>query len=128
MIWRRVLESINGFCECTGEDLDLSIRLRSKGYRIGLIDADVYSEVPNTYLAFKKQFSRWLFNSIWNMKHNLRLLLMSNDVSMWEKVDGVLWMLQFPSMSFAALSILATVILSVIGVLIPPMLYYSLRY
>ncbi|ADN50894.1 glycosyltransferase [Vulcanisaeta distributa] len=121
VIWRKVLDSVNGFCECTGEDLDLSIRLRSKGYRIGLIDSDVYSEVPNTYLAFKKQFSRWLFNSIWNMKHNLKLLIMSDYASIWEKIDGVLWMLQFPSMSFVALSILATVILSVIGVLIPPM-------
>ncbi len=120
VIWREVLNSINGFCECTGEDLDLSIRLRSRGYKVGLIDSDVYSEVPSTYLAFKKQFSRWLFNSIWNMKHNLRLLLMSNDATIWEKVDGVLWMLQFPSMSFAALSILTTVVLSVIGVLIPP--------
>ncbi len=121
VIWRKVLDSVNGFCECTGEDLDLSIRLRLRGYRIGLIDSDVYSEVPSTYLAFKKQFSRWLFNSIWNMKHNLKLLIMSDYASIWEKIDGTLWMLQFPSMSFAALSILATVILSVIGVLIPPM-------
>ena len=120
VIWRRVLSSVNGFCECTGEDLDLSIRLRSRGYRIGLIDSDVYSEVPSTYLAFKKQFSRWLFNSIWNMKHNLKSLLTSGEATVWEKVDGVLWMLQFPSMSFAALSILITIIFSIIGVLIPP--------
>ncbi len=121
VIWRRVLESLGGFCECTGEDLDLTIRLRSRGYRVGLIDSDVYSEVPHTYLAFKRQFSRWLFNGVWNMRHNLRLLLSSGDASVWERIDGILWMLQFPSMSFAALSIFITAVLAVIGVLIPPM-------
>ncbi|MGC8606568.1 MAG: glycosyltransferase [Vulcanisaeta sp.] len=120
VIWRKVLYSVNGFCECTGEDLDLSIKLRSRGYKVGLIDSDVYCEVPYTYPSFKKQFSRWLFNSIWNMKHNLSLLITSNKTTFWEKIDGLLWMLQFPSMSFAALSILVTVILSIIGVLVPP--------
>ncbi len=121
VIWRNVLESVGGFCECTGEDLDITIRLRAKGYRVGLIDSDVYVEVPQTYLALKKQYSRWLFSSIWNFKHNLRLLLSSKDMTIWEKVDGILWMLQLPSLSFAALSILITVILSVIGILVPPM-------
>lgn len=121
VIWRRVLEAVNGFCECTGEDLDLSIKLRALGYKVGIVNSDVACEVPFTYLSFKRQFSRWLFNGVWNMKHNLRLLLTSKNMTLWEKVDGVLWMLQFPSSSFTALSILITLILSVIGVLIPPM-------
>lgn len=122
VIWRRVLSSVNGFCRCTGEDLDLSIKLRAMGYRVGgLLDSVVYCEVPYTYPSLKRQFSRWLFNGIWNMKHNLRLLLSSKGTTVWEKVDGLLWMLQFPSISFAALSILITVVLSIIGVLIPPM-------
>lgn len=121
VIWKRVLNSVNGFCRCTGEDLDLSLRLRAMGYRVGLLDSAVYCEVPYTYPSLKRQFSRWLFNGMWNMKHNLRLLLSSKSTTVWEKVDGFLWMLQFPSISFAALSILITVVLSIIGVLVPPM-------
>ncbi len=120
VIWKHVLESINGFCRCTGEDLDLSIRLRAMGYRVGLIDSEVFCEVPYTYPSLKRQFSRWLFNGIWNMKYNLRLLLTSREITLWEKIDGVLWMLQFPGISFAALSILITIVLSLMGVVIPP--------
>ncbi|MFP3160199.1 MAG: glycosyltransferase family 2 protein [Vulcanisaeta sp.] len=120
VIWRKVLNAVNGFCRCTGEDLDLSIKLRAMGYRVGLIDEYVACEVPSTYPSLKRQFSRWLFNGIWNMKHNLRLLLTSGEVTTWEKIDGILWMLQFPSISFAALSMLITLVLSIIGVLIPP--------
>ncbi|WP_243676299.1 glycosyltransferase [Vulcanisaeta distributa] len=121
VIWRKVLDLVNGFCECTGEDLNLTIKLRSRGgYRIGLIDSIVYSEVPQTYLAFKKQFSRWLFNGIWSLKHDLKLILTSREVTIWEKIDSILWMLQIPSTSFVPLSILITIVLSVIGVLIPP--------
>ncbi|MFB6470703.1 MAG: glycosyltransferase [Vulcanisaeta sp. AZ3] len=120
VIWRRVLNALNGFCECTGEDLDLSIRLRAMGYRVGLLNEDVYCEVPHDYLSLKKQFSRWLFNGVWNLRHNTLLLLKSRETSLWEKIDGILWMLQFPSMSFAAISILITAVLSLLGVIVPP--------
>ncbi|WP_069807413.1 glycosyltransferase [Vulcanisaeta thermophila] len=121
VIWKHILNELGGFCECTGEDLDLSIRLRSLGYRIGLINDDVYCEVPHDYQSFKLQFSRWLFNGVWNLKHNIKFVIRSKAMGVWEKIDAVLWMLQFPSMSFAALSVIMTMVMSAIGVLIPPL-------
>lgn len=121
VIWKHVLNKIGGFCECTGEDLDLSIRLRYLGYRVGLINEDVHCEVPHDYQSFKLQFSRWLFNGIWNLKHNINLVLRSKYMSKWEKIDAILWMLQFPSTSFAALSVIVSMIMGIMGVLIPPL-------
>jgi len=126
VIWRRVLEEVGGYCHCISEDLDLTLRLRSRGYRLGLMSGKVLSEVPSSYRVMKNQLARWQFSGIWCLRKHLGEILRSN-MSAWEKLDSILWAIQFPSLSITAISIIMSIILMFLGVLLPPIQIWLLN-
>ncbi len=121
VIWRWALDGLGGFRECVGEDLDLVARARAMGLRLCLLKSDVLCEVPRSYTALKRQFGRWLFNGIWNLRVNLRLIMKSRHMSRYEKLDFILWCLQFPCLALVPISLVTTAVLFALGVVVPSM-------
>jgi cellulose synthase/poly-beta-1,6-N-acetylglucosamine synthase-like glycosyltransferase len=126
VIWRRVLEEVGGYCHCVIEDLDLTLRLRSRGYRLGLMNSKVLSEVPSSYQTMKNQLARWQFSGIWCLRRHIRDIL-GSGMGPWEKIDSVLWMIQFPSLSITALSTMISTVLVLLGVVLPPIQVMALN-
>lgn len=63
---RTALEEIGGFDVGGGEDLDITIRLRLKGWRIAFAaEALCYTDVPSTVSQFIRQRLRWERDAIW---------------------------------------------------------------
>ena len=57
---KTALESVGGCDAGGGEDLDVTMRLRAKGWRIGFrIDSVCYTDVPDTFAALVRQRFRW---------------------------------------------------------------------
>jgi cellulose synthase/poly-beta-1,6-N-acetylglucosamine synthase-like glycosyltransferase len=65
--FRRVaVDQVNGLDVGGGEDLDLTIRLRKMGWRIGFAaDAVCYTDVPTVLWTFVRQRLRWERDAIW---------------------------------------------------------------
>ncbi|WP_019400751.1 MULTISPECIES: glycosyltransferase family 2 protein [unclassified Chelatococcus] len=63
---RRALDDIGGFDVGGGEDLDTTIRLRLKGWRIVFApEAICYTDVPVTLYQYIRQRLRWERDAIW---------------------------------------------------------------
>ncbi|MFQ0813617.1 hypothetical protein AVM02_07040 [Brucella anthropi] len=63
---RTALEEIGGFDVGGGEDLDITIRLRLKGWRVAFAaEALCYTDVPSTVSQFIRQRLRWERDAIW---------------------------------------------------------------
>ncbi|MEZ0170236.1 glycosyltransferase family 2 protein [Microvirga sp. TS319] len=63
---RKALDDIGGFDVGGGEDLDTTIRLRLKGWRIAYAhDAICYTDVPSTLYQYIRQRLRWERDAIW---------------------------------------------------------------
>lgn len=63
---RTAIEDIGGFDVGGGEDLDTTIRLRVKGWRIAYApDAICYTDVPATAQQYIRQRMRWERDAIW---------------------------------------------------------------
>lgn len=63
---RQALEDIGGFEAGGGEDLDTTIRLRRKGWRVVFApEAVCYTDVPETLYQYIRQRLRWDRDSIW---------------------------------------------------------------
>lgn len=63
---REALDSIGAFDVGGGEDFDLTLRMRAKGWRIAFAeDALGYTDVPTSIYALLRQRSRWERDAIW---------------------------------------------------------------
>ncbi|KAB2707758.1 glycosyltransferase [Brucella intermedia] len=63
---RKALDDIRGFDVGGGEDLDTTIRLRLKGWRIEYApEAVCYTDVPTTVYQYIRQRLRWERDAIW---------------------------------------------------------------
>lgn len=63
---RKALDDIHGFDVGGGEDLDTTIRLRLKGWRIEYApEAVCYTDVPTTVYQYIRQRLRWERDAIW---------------------------------------------------------------
>ncbi len=57
---RTALDSVNGLDVGGGEDLDVTIRMRCAGWRMGFAaDAICYTDVPDTMRSFLSLRYRW---------------------------------------------------------------------
>ncbi|WP_321338427.1 glycosyltransferase family 2 protein [Breoghania sp.] len=57
---RSALESVGGCDAGGGEDLDVTLRLRARGWKIGFrVDSVCYTDVPDTFAALVRQRFRW---------------------------------------------------------------------
>ncbi|MBV9977011.1 MAG: glycosyltransferase family 2 protein [Hyphomicrobiales bacterium] len=73
---REALASVGNFDVGGGEDLDLTLRLRSKGWRVEFAeDAVCYTDVPETLWGLIRQRFRWERDAIWlRFRKHWRLL------------------------------------------------------
>ncbi len=63
---REALDSINAFDTGGGEDLDVTLRLRQKGWRIDFAeDAVCYTDVPTSLWQLIRQRFRWERDAVW---------------------------------------------------------------
>jgi cellulose synthase/poly-beta-1,6-N-acetylglucosamine synthase-like glycosyltransferase len=63
---REALESVGGFDVGGGEDLDVTIRLRKRGWRIAFApEAVCYTDVPTTAFQYIRQRLRWERDAVW---------------------------------------------------------------
>jgi len=61
---KKFFEEIGGFCNCTADDYDISLRAYVHGGQVRYTPGPpVYVEVPAGYNAFKRQYARWTYNS-----------------------------------------------------------------
>lgn len=119
-IRRDLLDKVGGFCHCVADDYELSARLLSMGYRIRYVPVKpIEVEIPCVYSIFRRQYARWVFNSIWVLRKYFRELLKSS-LSLKAKLDVILSLVQNSLISVTALTILINLALSVVGVVLPP--------
>lgn len=73
---REALLEVGGWPDCVGEDIVLSWALLDAGYRIGYAeDALLYTNVPETLVAFAQQRRRWSRGLMEAFTHHSGLLL-----------------------------------------------------
>ena len=100
---KKVLEEVNGFDEKNlTEDLEITLRIHKLHYKIvQLLDAEVYTNAPNTLKGFYKQRNRWYKGTMFNM-FNYKWMV-------FNKSYGDFGMLQMPRVfisGFLAVSLL----------------------
>ncbi|MEM1549984.1 MAG: glycosyltransferase [Candidatus Methanomethylicia archaeon] len=106
---RDVLMELGGWNEeSLAEDLDLSVKLVTKGKRIGYLDeTEVKVEVPSNYEDFKKQQSRWIYGAVQTLVKNATRIINAKIPLIW-KIDVILYLLQYQAvLANFAMAILA---------------------
>lgn len=81
MVRRNVLEQSGRWSEwCITEDAELGLRIFELGYKAIYIPKS-YGKglIPDTFLSYKKQRSRWAYGAMQIMKHHARQLFTRND-------------------------------------------------
>ncbi|NND49448.1 MAG: glycosyltransferase family 2 protein [Rhizobiales bacterium] len=74
---RTALDSVNGLDVGGGEDLDVTIRMRCAGWRMGFAaDAICYTDVPDTMRSFLSQRYRWEGDAL-RLRYRKHLALMN---------------------------------------------------
>ena len=73
---RTALDEVGGLDVGGGEDLDVTLRLRRAGWRIGYVpNAVCYTDVPTTFYAYIRQRLRWERDAVWIRFRKHRRLL-----------------------------------------------------
>lgn len=73
---RTALDEVGGLDVGGGEDLDVTLRLRRAGWRIGYVPGAVcYTDVPATFYAYIRQRLRWERDAVWIRFRKHRRLL-----------------------------------------------------
>jgi len=117
IISKDLLVRIGGFCEkCLLEDVELGLRLLSKGYRVCFAnDIHTFLEVPSTYYAYRLQQERWAYGAAQLLRICWRRILRS-EISGARKIENMLYLSQyFSSLSIALLNIFIPVFTVLFG-------------
>ncbi len=121
-----VLKRIGGWDEkIIIDDLPLTIKLLSNGYRIGYAsNVKSYIEVPKTYKSFKSQQKRWAYGGL-KTAINYFKDLVSAKIPVRLKIDMLLYLIQYQITMINLLFIVAAVssiIFSVDLLFLPPII------
>ena len=110
---KQALEAVGGWPKTVGEDIVLSWRLLSKGYRIGHAeDACAFTMCPTTLRQFVKQRQRWSRGLVEAFKDSPRLIVKRRFSTLF-----VVWNVLFPLMDLAyTLAFIPGIILAVFGI------------
>lgn len=105
LIKRSVLMEVGGWNEnCVVEDLELSIRLRLKGYRIIYNEsAYIWLETPSCYRDFKVQQRRWACGISQILLRYFKSILASK-LKAAEKLSLLIYLTQYWGLAFVGLS------------------------
>ncbi len=116
----KVLRNVDGFDEKSIlEDQEIALRLQSKNYKIkASLDADVYTEVPQTFSDLVKQRVRWNRGGLRNTIKYIRLI---------SPAYGDFGLIILPLISLVTLIVLFMVAILVIITYFSPAWYYLSR-
>ncbi len=109
---RSVLEEVGGWPDSVGEDIVLTWKILSAGYRVGHAEnACAFTSCPNSIRQFVKQRQRWSRGMIEAFKANPKILL--NPRLSW---IYILWNTQFPLMDIAyTIGFIPGIVLAIFG-------------
>ena len=94
---RKILNELGGWPEMVGEDIVLTWKMLSKGYRVGHAEnALAFTDCPNTLKRFVRQRQRWSRGLIEAFKENPSILLQPRFSTLY-----VWWNTMFPLMDIA---------------------------
>ncbi|MFN7105738.1 MAG: glycosyltransferase [Pyrobaculum sp.] len=125
---REFLREVGGFCNCTADDYDLSIKAYIHGGKVAYLPGEpVRVEVPAGYQSFKRQYARWTYNSAYVLsRYVARLLKLSLPLS--HKLSIVMNVATHPLMILTTFATMATSLaLGYAGVLLPPFYILALQ-
>jgi biofilm PGA synthesis N-glycosyltransferase PgaC len=94
---RKTLNELGGWPEMVGEDIVLTWKILSKGYRVGHAeDALAFTNCPNTLMKFVRQRQRWSRGLIEAFKENPLILFRPRFSTLY-----IWWNTMFPLMDIA---------------------------
>jgi len=113
---------IGGFCNCTADDYDISIKAYLHGGRVVYAPGPpVHVEVPAGYEAFKKQYARWTYNSAYLISvYGARMFKFKMPLA--HKLSAFLNVATHPLMVLTTFAMmLAGLAMGYAGILLPPL-------
>ncbi|ACB39709.1 glycosyltransferase [Pyrobaculum neutrophilum] len=118
---KRFLREVGGFCNCTADDYDISMKAYLSGGRVVYLPGPpVYVEVPAGYGAFKRQYARWTYNSAYLLAQYARQIL-KLKMPLAHRLSVFLNVATHPLMILTTFAtMVATVAMSYMGILLPP--------
>lgn len=116
------LKKIGGFCNCTADDYDISMKAYLNGGAVRYLPGPpVFVEVPAGYETFKRQYARWTYNSAYLIaEYGAKLFRLAAPLS--HKLSMFFNVVTHPLMvltTFATL--LAGLAMGYMGILLPPL-------
>ncbi|MFN3803984.1 MAG: glycosyltransferase [Pyrobaculum sp.] len=125
---RDFLREVGGFCNCTADDYDLSIKAYIHGGRVAYLPGEpVRVEVPAGYQSFRRQYARWTYNSAYVLsRYAARLLKLPLPLS--HRLSIAMNVATHPLMIVTTFATMATTLaLGYAGVLLPPFYILALQ-
>lgn len=119
------LLELNGWDEARiQDDMEIGIRIFSKGYKTGFIDnAGTKVELPPTIKALRIQQCRWSYGAMDALLSRLRHLLMSKSLSLKAKFLSIVFLLQYTPIVAATFGIILLTLLIIFNLLIEEVLF-----
>ena len=119
---REFFREVGGFCNCTADDYDISMKAYLHGGRVAYAPGPpVYVEVPAGYDAFKKQYARWTYNSAYLLAvYGAEIFKLKMPLA--HRLSVFLNVATHPLMILTTFSImLAGVAMGYMGIILPPL-------
>ena len=128
-IKKEFFKRLGGFCNCTADDYDISIKAYLNGGRVAYLPGTpVYVEVPAGYNAFKRQYARWTYNSAYLLARYAVSILRQLKVSPAHRLSILMNVATHPLMVItAAASVAIGMIFGYLGMLLPPLHILALQ-
>jgi len=119
------LLELNGWDEARiQDDMEIGIRMFSKGYRTGFIDnAGIRVELPPTIKALRVQQCRWSYGAMDALLSRLRYLLMSKNLSFKAKFLSIVFLLQYTPVVAVTFGIILLTLSIIFNLLIEEVLF-----
>lgn len=120
---REFFKRLGGFCDCTADDYDISIKAYLHGGRVTYLPgAPVRVGVPAGYYAFKRQYARWTYNSIYLLVKYAGSILRHLRVPPAYRFSILMNVATHPLMVITVTaSVVISLVLGYLGVLLPPL-------
>ncbi|WP_232048885.1 glycosyltransferase [Sulfuracidifex tepidarius] len=97
---KKCLDDVGGWdYRMIQDDLEIGTRLMSKGYKICASDSPIFVEVPNNFVSFFIQQTRWAMGTTEVLKNRFRYILFSKS-SIAKKLETILYLSQYFPIAF----------------------------
>ncbi len=113
---RECLQDVGGWdYRMIQDDLEIGTRLMSKGYRICASDSPIFVEVPNNFVSFFIQQTRWAMGTTEVLKNRFKYIMQSK-LPLGKKIEILLYLSQYFPIAFTFIASLFLPILPLLHV------------